>query len=97
MLAETRISRLLTGYRDVHAVRRDAIVGVLVALSELIRQVPEIAELDVNPLLADADGVIALDARVILASGGLDSARIVPDDPTEGNSGHFRMEADGPT
>jgi acetyltransferase len=67
MIAETRISRLLAGYRDVPATRLDAIAEVLVALLDLVRLVPEIAELDINPLLAHADGVVALDARVILA------------------------------
>ena len=42
----------------------DALVGVLTAVSQLLAEVPQIAELDINPLLADADGVIALDARV---------------------------------
>lgn len=67
MLGETRISKLLAGYRDVPATRRDSIIDVLLALSELSQALPEIAELDVNPLLADAEGVIALDARVILS------------------------------
>tara|TARA_R110000782_G_scaffold78293_5_gene156035 strand:+ start:14517 stop:16631 length:2115 start_codon:yes stop_codon:yes gene_type:complete len=66
MLGETRISRLLSGYRDVAATRREAIVDVLLALSDLALALPDIAELDVNPLLADAEGVIALDARVLL-------------------------------
>jgi len=66
MLAEMRISRLLSGYRDVPAAKRQAIIDVLLALSDLIRALPEIAELDLNPLLADADGVVAIDARVIL-------------------------------
>ena len=70
MLAETRISRLLAGYRDVQPTRRAAIVDVLLALSDLARLMPEIAELDVNPLLADAEGAIALDARVILKPAG---------------------------
>lgn len=66
MLAETRISRLLDGYRDVPATRTDEIVDVLLALSDLISLMPDVAELDINPLLADAQGVIALDARIIL-------------------------------
>ena len=68
MLAETRISRLLAGYRDVPATDIDAIAKVLVALSDITRLLPEISELDLNPLLADEAGVIALDARVILSA-----------------------------
>jgi len=66
MLSETRISRLLSGYRDVPAARQDAITDVLLALSGLAGALPDIAELDVNPLLADTEGVVALDARVLL-------------------------------
>lgn len=58
---------MLVGYRDVPAARVDAIAEVLVELSDMIGLVPEIEELDINPLLTDAEGVIALDARVILA------------------------------
>jgi RimJ/RimL family protein N-acetyltransferase len=42
----------------------------LIALSQMLADIPELAELDINPLLADADGVIALDARVRLAPEG---------------------------
>lgn len=66
MLADTRISRLLAGYRDVPATRRDAIVATLLALSDIAQALPEISELDINPLLADAEGAVALDARIIL-------------------------------
>jgi len=37
---------------------------VLIALSQMLADLPELAELDINPLLADAHGVIALDARL---------------------------------
>jgi acetyltransferase len=68
MIDETRIARLLAGYRDVPAANRDAVAGVLVALSRLATTLPEISEIDINPLLADAAGVIALDARILLGN-----------------------------
>ncbi len=64
----THIDRLLHGYRDRPPADRAGVAAALVRLSELIAENPEIRELDVNPLLADADGVIALDARVALKS-----------------------------
>jgi acetyltransferase len=64
LVDRTRIARLLAGWRDVPAADRAAVHGVLMAVSQLLAEVPEITELDINPLLADADGVIALDARV---------------------------------
>ncbi len=63
MIAATRVSRLLDGYRDVPAVDRAAVVQVLEALSQIAIDFPELAEIEINPLLARADGVIALDAR----------------------------------
>jgi acetyltransferase len=73
------VAKLLTGYRDVAPVPQDAIVEVLVRLSELRTELPEIRELDINPLLADASGVLALDSRIVvgLADAGADFA-IVP-------------------
>jgi acetyltransferase len=67
MMRETRIYRLLKGYRDRPAADMDAIAMVLVRLSYLVARHEEIRELDINPLLADEHGVIALDARVAIA------------------------------
>ncbi len=66
MITRTRVAKLLAGYRDRQPAKLDAISAALVALSDLVIDFPEIAELDINPLLADADGVISLDARVIV-------------------------------
>ncbi len=67
MMRQTRIWRLLQGYRDRPAADVDAVARCLVRLSYLITQHPQIRELDINPLLADDKGVIALDARVVIA------------------------------
>jgi len=66
LLLQTRISRLLKGFRDQKGVNLDSIALTLVRISQLIVDVPEIAELDINPLLADPFGVMALDARIRL-------------------------------
>lgn len=66
MIGRTRIAKLLHGYRDRKAADMDAIHDVLRRLGEMACDLGEIAELDINPLLADADGVIALDARVVI-------------------------------
>jgi acetyltransferase len=67
-LSRTRVDRLLRGYRDHAPAARAAVCDVMVRLSQLIADVGEIAELDINPLLTDADGVIALDARIVVAA-----------------------------
>jgi acetyltransferase len=70
MMCETRIWRLLQGYRDRPAADTDAVAEALVRLSYLAARHPEIREIDINPLLADDKGVIALDARVRVADAG---------------------------
>jgi acetyltransferase len=67
MIGKTRVSRLLGGYRDVPACNQDAIVAALNALSAIAVDFPDIIELDINPLLATPQGVIAIDARARLS------------------------------
>lgn len=81
LIARTRVARLLAGWRDVPAADLDAVTDVLIAVSELLAAEPRIAEIDINPLLADARGVIALDARVRVSSaapGGAARFAITP-------------------
>ena len=66
MIQATRISRLLRGYRDRPAADLEAISLTLIKLSQLISDLDRVVELDINPLLADASGVIALDARIVV-------------------------------
>ncbi|HET7792602.1 MAG TPA: GNAT family N-acetyltransferase, partial [Rhizobacter sp.] len=67
LISRTRVARLLAGYRDHPPAQIDAVCDVLVAVSRMLADLPEIAELDINPLWADAQGAIALDARVRLS------------------------------
>jgi acetyltransferase len=64
LIERTRVSRLLRAYRDVPAVKQDAVAMILVKLTQMAADVPEIRELDINPLLADESGVLAVDARL---------------------------------
>jgi acetyltransferase len=66
MLDSLKIRPLLHGFRGRRAVDVDRLVEVLMQFSYLIAEKPAISELDVNPLLVTAEGVTALDARVIL-------------------------------
>jgi acetyltransferase len=67
LVARTRVSRLLAGYRGRPPARLDAVYSVLVRLSQLVADLPEVVEIDINPLLVDETGVIALDARMGVA------------------------------
>ncbi|ABD89571.1 bifunctional acetate--CoA ligase family protein/GNAT family N-acetyltransferase [Rhodopseudomonas palustris] len=66
LIGRTRIARLLRSYRDVAAAKTDEIALTLVKLSQMAADLPQIRELDINPLLADEHGVVALDARVAI-------------------------------
>jgi acyl-CoA synthetase (NDP forming) len=68
MLRELRGARLLGGYRGAPAVDRAALAGVIVAVGRLIADEPDVAEVDLNPVIARHDGAVAVDARVILGA-----------------------------
>ena len=67
LISRTRISKLLKGYRDVPAAHQESIVSALVSLSQLLADVPELQEIDINPLVVNHEGALALDARVRLS------------------------------
>ena len=67
LIARTRVSRILGAYRNVPAAQHDEVALVLVKLAQLAADLPEVRSLDINPLLADETGVLALDARVAIA------------------------------
>lgn len=67
LIDRTRVARLLKGYRNRPPSNVDAIVKVLLALQDIAIDLPEVKELDINPLWADESGVLALDARIRVA------------------------------
>lgn len=66
-IERTRVARLLRSYRDKPQADIDAVAQTLVRIAQLSADVPEIRGLDLNPLIADEFGVIALDARIEIA------------------------------
>ncbi len=67
LIARTRVSRILKAYRNVPAADERAVALLLVKLAQLAADFPEIREIDLNPVLADETGAIAVDARVSVA------------------------------
>jgi acetyltransferase len=63
-IERTRVASLLKGYRGRPAADINGVVNVLVQLSRIVADHAEIAEIDINPLLCDPQGVIAVDARI---------------------------------
>ena len=64
LISRTRISKLLQGFRDQPAANLDAICLTLMQIAQLTIEIPEVVELDINPLFADQHGVLAVDARI---------------------------------
>jgi acetyltransferase len=64
LIGRTRIYKLLRGFRDRPPAALDAIVMTLLKVSQIAVDLPEVVELDINPLLASQTSVLALDARI---------------------------------
>jgi acetyltransferase len=62
----TRAARFLRQFRDLPEVTPVILSDVLQRISEIACELPEVRELDINPLLVDEDGVIAVDARIVV-------------------------------
>ena len=83
MIGRTRVASLLKGYRDRPAAAIDEVALTLVKLSQLLIDVPEITELDINPLIADSEGVLALDARIVVRSSAAANRLAIRPYPSE--------------
>jgi len=68
LIGRTKVSQLLGAFRGMLPVDESTVFAVLSRISDLACFLPEILELDINPLVAHAGGVVALDARVLLQS-----------------------------
>ena len=66
LIKQTHIAQLLGSFRDMPAVKMESLVQVLRRVSEMVCELPEIRALDINPLIADENGVLALDARIVV-------------------------------
>lgn len=72
LISRTRAAAMLGRFRDNPAANEAAVAEALVRVSQLIVDFPEIAELDLNPLIADPEGVVAADAWLRLREPGDD-------------------------
>jgi acetyltransferase len=81
LIARTRAAGTLAAFRDMPAARIDTVAETLVRISQLIVDFPEIAELEVNPLFVDAQGVLAADAWLRLRLAGEHGVLAIPPYP----------------
>jgi acyl-CoA synthetase (NDP forming) len=66
MLDGIQAAEMLKGVRGGDPVNREALAGLIVRVSQLVSDFPEISEMDLNPVFASKDGAIAADVRIVL-------------------------------
>jgi acetyl coenzyme A synthetase (ADP forming)-like protein len=66
MLDGIQAAEMLKGVRGSDPVDREALANLIVRVSELVNDFPEISELDLNPVFATKDGAIAADVRIVV-------------------------------
>lgn len=67
MLTEIKSHKILEGVRGEKPVSKKALVDTLMSVSKMLEKNPQIKELDINPLFVNPKGVVAADARIVLA------------------------------
>ena len=75
MLASTSISAKLGAYRNMPPVSMEALESVLLRVSEMVCELPWISQLDINPLIVDEQGAVAVDARISIQNLALTAGR----------------------
>ena len=66
LIHRNRIAKTLGAYRNMPPASIDALVEVLERVSEMVSELPWIVEMDINPLILDEEGIIAVDARIVV-------------------------------
>jgi acetyltransferase len=66
LIGRTRAARLLAQFRNLPAARLEAVENVLLRVSEMVCELPQLVEMDINPLIADERGAVAVDARIVV-------------------------------
>ena len=69
LIERSRASRMLGEWRGAAGANIDAVEAALLRVSEMVCELPEIAEVDLNPLIVDEHGVTVVDARIVLKQG----------------------------
>ena len=67
LIGTGKAAKLVDGWRGAPAADREALADLLHRLSRLAMELPEVSELDLNPVLAGPDGCVAVDARIRIA------------------------------
>jgi len=68
LIERSRVSETLGEWRGASAVDRDALEHVLLRVSEMVCELPQLREMDINPIIVDESGAVAVDARIVIDS-----------------------------
>lgn len=66
LIERSRVAETLGEWRGASAVNMDALEQVLLRVSEMVCELPQLREMDINPLIVDASGAVAVDARIVI-------------------------------
>jgi acetyltransferase len=66
MLAKLKSVQILAGARGKKSLDQEALIQSILRLAQLVKDWPEIKEIDINPLVVKEQGVVALDGRIII-------------------------------
>jgi len=66
LIKRTKVSKLLGEFRNMPAVDMDKLIDVLLGVSSMACELPWIKEMDINPMIVDENGVVAVDARIVV-------------------------------
>ena len=66
LIERSRVSETLGDWRGNAAVNMDALEQVLLRVSEMVCELPQLREMDINPFIVDEHGAVAVDARIVI-------------------------------
>ncbi len=66
LIDRSRVAETLGDWRGADAIDREALEQVLLRVSEMVCELPQLREMDINPIIVDAHGAVAVDARVVI-------------------------------
>jgi len=95
LIQKTRIFRVLQGYRNIAPANLDHLAEILVRVSQLVTDFPEIVELDINPLMLTGGRLVAVDARMVVEPSAAPAPRHLIISPYPNQYESYWMLRDG--
>ena len=66
LIERSRVAETLAEWRGAHAVNMDSLEQILLRVSEMVCALPQLREMDINPIIVDEFGAVAVDARIVI-------------------------------